>query len=136
MTEYSPELQRRLDTDPALQNLCVLGVDPGSMPGNLTRRGPWIIRVFLFKLVMPWLAPLVAWFQPNGSLRTVKMGAADIIAAALWRGESPKGMYYYGSQISEMTPEARDEKRKERLWVDSVGYTLLQAEETVLAKWK
>ncbi|ROV99225.1 hypothetical protein VPNG_08245 [Cytospora leucostoma] len=130
-----PELQRRLDTDPGLRNLCVLGVDPGSMPGNLTRRGPWIIRVVLFKLVMPWLDPLMAWFQPNGSLRTIKLGAADIIAAALWRGESPKGRYHYGSQNSEMTPEARDEK-KERLWVDAVSYTQLQADETTLAFWK
>ncbi|KUI59676.1 Short-chain dehydrogenase TIC 32, chloroplastic [Cytospora mali] len=129
-----PELQRRLDTDPALQKLCILGVDPGSMPGNLTRRGPWIIRVFMFKLVMPWLAPLIAWLQPNGPLSTAKMGAADIIAAALWRGE--KGMYFYRSKPSEMSPEAKDEKKRGRLWVDTVRYTHLKAGESVLANWQ
>lgn len=131
-----PELQRRLDTDPALHKLCILGVDPGSMPGNLTRRGPWIIRVFVFKLIMPWLAPLMAWLQPNGPLSTVKLGAADIIAAALERGESPKGMYFYRSELSEMTPEANDEKKRERLWVDTIRYTQLKVGDSILVNWQ
>lgn len=81
---------------------------------------------------MPWLAPLMAWLQPNGPLSTVKMGAADIIGAALERGESPKGMYFYRSELSEMTPEAKDEKKRERLWVDTVRYAQLKAGDSIL----
>lgn len=64
------------------------------------------------------------------------MGAADVIATALERGESPKGMYFYRSGISEMTSEAKDEKKRERLWVDTIRYTQLKAGETVLANWQ
>ncbi|KAK7697380.1 hypothetical protein SLS64_013571 [Diaporthe eres] len=127
-----PELQRRLDTDPALSNICVLGVDPGSMPGNLTRRGPWFISLLMFKLIMPLLAPLMAWLQPNGPLRTLKLGAADVIAGAF---QGPKGGYFYGSRVEEMTVEAQDVKKRERLWVETVGYTELKEGETSLGKW-
>lgn len=139
LLQHRPELQRRLDQDPTLSNICVLGIDPGSMPTNLTRRGPWIIRILMFKLIMPWLAPLMAWLQPNGPVRTLKLGARDVITAGLDTapplGESPKGMYFYGSRVEEITPEARDVKKRERLWVDTRGYVQLQEGETVLKNW-
>lgn len=131
----SPELQRRLDTDPALSNICVLGVDPGSMPGNLTRRGPWYIRLLMFKLIMPLLAPLMAWLNPNGPFRTLRLGAADVIAGAFRGSPPPKGGYFYGSRVEEMTAEAQDVKKRERLWVETVGYTGLKEGETSLEKW-
>ncbi|KAM4066413.1 short chain dehydrogenase [Hirsutella rhossiliensis] len=134
------ELQRRLDADAALGNICVLGVDPGSMPGNLTRRGPWIIRVLLFQLIMPWMAPLLAWLRPNGPLRTVKRAAPDILAAAFASvpplGERPKGLYLYGSRLEETTAEAKDLGKREVLWRDTVGYTQLQEGETALRNWQ
>ncbi|KAG6353491.1 hypothetical protein INS49_005672 [Diaporthe citri] len=130
-----PELQRRLDTDPALSNICILGVDPGSMPGNLTRRGPWFIWLLMYKLIMPWLAPLMAWLQPNGPLRTLKLGAADVIAGAFRGSPPPNGGYFYGSRVEEMTAEAQDVKKRERLWVETVGHTGLKEGETSLEKW-
>lgn len=109
------------------------------MPTNLTRRGPWMIRILMFKLIMPWLAPLMAWLQPNGPLRTLKLGARDVIAAGLDTapplGESPKGMYLYGNRVEEVTPEARDAKKMERLWVDTVAYVQLKKDETLLKSW-
>lgn len=132
---HSPELQRRLDTDPALSRICVLSVDPGSMPGNLTRRGPWYIRLLMFKLIMPLLAPLMAWLQPNGPLRTLDLGAADVIAGAFRGSPPPKGGYFYGSRVEEMTAEAQDVKKRERLWVETVGYTGLKDGETNLKGW-
>lgn len=138
-TEHSGELQRRLDTDPNLSKICVLGVDPGSMPGNLTHRAPWYIRIIMFKLILPWLAVLSGWLQPNGPFRTLNMGAEDILAGALDSrpplGESPKGLYLYGSRLEEIAAEAQDVKKRERLWMDSVGYTGLKGEETVLQNW-
>ena len=53
---HSPELQRRLDTDPALSQICVLGVDLCYMLGNLTRCGLWYIWLLIFKFIMPLLA--------------------------------------------------------------------------------
>lgn len=88
----------------------------------------------MFKLIVPWLAPLVGWLVPNGPYRTLRMGAADIVQAAL----SPKadafakGSYYYGSRLEDMTPEAKDEKKNKRLWVDSVRYTGLTEDESIL----
>ncbi|KAL1877437.1 hypothetical protein Daus18300_002423 [Diaporthe australafricana] len=132
---HSPELQRRVDTDSALSGICVLGVDPGSMPGNLTRRGPWFIRLLMFKLIMPWLAPLMAWLQPNGPMRTLRLGAADVIAGAFQGASAPKGMYFYGPRAEEVTMEARDVKKRERLWVETVGYIGLKEGETCLTNW-
>lgn len=106
------------------------------MPGNLTRRGPWFIRLLMFKLIMPWLAPLMAWLQPNGPMRTLKLGAADVIAGAFWRSPPPKGGYFYGSRVEEMTAEAQDVKKRERLWVETVGYTGLKEGETILKNWE
>lgn len=107
------------------------------MPTNLIRRGPWLIRVLMFKLIMPWLALLMGWLQPNGPYRTLGMGAADVLAAALDTGArgSPRGAYFYGSRIEEMTAEAQDEKKREMLWVDSLRYTGLTRDETVLTAW-
>lgn len=102
------------------------------MPGNLTRRGPWFISLLMFKLIMPLLAPLMAWLQPNGPLRTLKLGAADVIAGAF---QGPKGGYFYGPRVEEMTVEAQDVKKRERLWVETVGYTGLKEGETSLEKW-
>lgn len=106
------------------------------MPGNLTRRGPWFIHLLMFKLIMPLLAPLMAWLQPNGPLRTLKLGAADVIAGAFRGSPPPKGGYFYGSRPEEMTAEAQDVKKRERLWVETVGYTGLKEGETILRNWK
>lgn len=123
-----------------LSRVCVLGIDPGSISTNLVRRGPWLIRVFIFKIIVPFLARLAVWLQPNGPIRTIDVGTADILAASLEPGEpvgeSPKAMYFYGSRVEEMTKEARDEKKRARLWKDTLRYTGLKEGETVLKNWE
>lgn len=118
----------------------MLGIDPGSIATDLTRRGPWLIRVLMFRIIVPLIARLMVWLQPNGPIRTIDRGTADILAAALRSdepvGESPKGMYFYGSRVEEMTAECRDEKKRELLWRESLRYTGLKQGETVLAKWE
>lgn len=59
MTQH--ELQKRVNRDPALSNVCILGVDPGMMASGLQRQAPWIIHVFVFKVFL--LAHLVAKSQ-------------------------------------------------------------------------
>ena len=47
------ELQGHIDQESALKNICVLGVDPGTMITGLQRLTPWVIRVLLFEIINP-----------------------------------------------------------------------------------
>ncbi|KAL2287129.1 hypothetical protein FJTKL_06130 [Diaporthe vaccinii] len=51
MMMHSP--QGRLNQDPALNKICILGVDPGTMSTGLQRHSAFFIRVVLFGLVSP-----------------------------------------------------------------------------------
>ncbi|KAF3022479.1 hypothetical protein E8E14_010492 [Neopestalotiopsis sp. 37M] len=134
-----PELQRRIDKDPVLHNISVVGIDPGSTPTTLVRRGDWRIRG-LWTYVMPWLVVILTWIWPNGTNRTTFKSSKDILAAALdnntvW-GEKPKALYLDGERPRDMAAEARDPKKREQLWQDSIRYTGLSGKETLLANWK
>ena len=130
------ELQRRLDLDPVLSSVSVLGTDPGTMPSNLVRRGPWMIRVFLFQLVLPLVAVLATWVMPNGPLRTTKKSAQNVLKAAFDLGPQTKGLYLDGSEPTEMSREAKDPEKRKTLWSDTVRYASLREGETCLAQWK
>ncbi|KAK8061921.1 hypothetical protein PG994_008287 [Apiospora phragmitis] len=127
-----PELQRRLDADPTLNKISVCGVDPGTMPSNLSRRGPWFIRAVASKLHSPLFASLAVWLSPNGSLRTPQKSARDVLAAGLEKPGPVKGLYFDGSARSEMCAEARDSGKQKLLWRESVEYTQLKPGETAL----
>lgn len=135
----SPELQRRIDKDPVLRNISVVGIDPGSTPTTLVRRGDWRIRG-LWTYIMPWLVVILTWLWPNGTNRTTAKSSRDILAAALdnspvW-GEKPKGLYLDGEIPKNMAAEARDPRKREQLWQDTLKYTGLSGGETVLANWQ
>lgn len=88
---------------------------------------------------MPWLVVILTWLWPNGSNRTTKKSSGDIIAAAFdsspTLGERPKGLYLDGEVLRQPSAEARDPKKREILWRDTVGYTGLRADETMLSNW-
>ncbi|KAJ8122589.1 hypothetical protein ONZ43_g1257 [Nemania bipapillata] len=130
------ELQRRLDKDPRLSNISVLAVDPGSMVTNLQRNAPWFIRVILFGFIFP----LVVMLSPNGSIRSPKRSAADVLAAAFDSsdvlGQYPKGKYLDGPSPIEPSAESKDPKKRDQLWKASLEYTKLGEGETVLEDWK
>lgn len=140
--ERSGELQRRLSIDPVLSNVSILGVDPGTVPTNIARRSPFVIRVLMFKVIFPLIAALQAWRNPTGNndIRTAHKSAGDVLAAALDSspvlGERPQGLYLDGSERAEISPEAKDEKKRSMLWRDSVRYTGLKSEETMLVNWE
>ncbi|KAI1633646.1 putative short-chain dehydrogenase [Biscogniauxia mediterranea] len=133
-----PELQRRIDADPVLKNISVLGIDPGSTPTYLVRRGDWRI-VGLWTFIMPWLVVILTWLWPNGTNRTVTKSSRDILAAAFDSnpvlGEQPKGLYLNGEERREMAAEARDPRKRDILWKDTLKYTRLNEKETILANW-
>lgn len=139
---YRFELQRRLDKDPNLNNVSVLGIDPGLVNTGIVRRsGSWFLRVLLWRLLLPAIAAVLIYFTPNGPIRPVKKSADDIVAAALMSGPSPlsprpKGLYLNGSDLGARNPEAKDPAKTVMLWRDTLRYTQLKDGETCLKNWR
>lgn len=131
------ELQRRVDAEATLNKICLLGVDPGAMITGAQRRSPWIIRVFLFKLVYP----LIVRLFPNGeTVRPPKRSAADVLEAAFAvsspsDGGKPKDRYFDGRRPVEPCAEANEVEKRKLVWTESVKLVGLKEGDTVLADW-
>ncbi|XDG02394.1 hypothetical protein ABKA04_002009 [Annulohypoxylon sp. FPYF3050] len=130
------ELQRRLDADPALKGISLVAIDPGSMGTGLVRRGNWFLRTILFPIIVPLLAPLLTWLDPNGGVRTVRKSSSDVVNAAFETGPRLRGKYLNGSELQEIVPEALDAKKRAMVWRDSVKYAKLTQQDTVLLDWE
>ncbi|KAI0868546.1 putative short-chain dehydrogenase [Hypoxylon argillaceum] len=130
------ELQARLDADPALSRVCVLGLDPGTMISGLQRLAPWFIRVLLFKVIYP----LVLYLNPdNGPVRPISRSASDTLELAFGAGEGgelPKDKYFDGRIPLETGAESRDAAKRELVWAETVKLAGLKEGETVLSKWQ
>ncbi|KAI1877523.1 hypothetical protein JX265_003531 [Neoarthrinium moseri] len=133
---FQHELQRRLDRDPALTRICILGVDPGTMITGLPRHAPWFIRVLIFQIVFPIIAALM----PNGPVRSTRKSASHVVSAALDStpelGEYPKDRYLNDLEPFETSAESRDLKKAELVWKESVRLAQLKREETSLVDWQ
>ncbi|KAI1390089.1 putative short-chain dehydrogenase [Hypoxylon trugodes] len=129
-------LQRRMNTDPVLDNVCILGVDPGTMMTGLQRRATWFIRVLIFQIIYP----IIAFLIPNGPVRTTGQSASRVLHAALESspelGASPKGLYFLGEELYEPSAESRDTHKGDLVWKESVKYTHLEERETILRNWQ
>jgi hypothetical protein len=131
------ELSERISKDSALSGVSVLGLDPGAMPSNLGERGTLVLRI-IFKAFMPLVNPVMSKLKPNGMLRTTAQSATDVIRAAFDSrvlGEKPNGVYMDGSAISDVGAEAKDKRKRERLWLDSVTWAGIHNGDTVLENW-
>ncbi|KAH9890719.1 putative short-chain dehydrogenase [Xylariomycetidae sp. FL2044] len=130
-----PELQRRLDSDPELRGISILGVDPGTMPTRITVGTLSLPTKLIFHIV----ARIAVFFSPNGIMRTPSKSAGDVLSAALVTsapfGEKPKGLYLNGSELQEISQEAKDANKRTGLWKASIEYTGLQGSETCLVDW-
>lgn len=132
----SPELQRRLDTDAELDNISVLGVDPGIMPTAITVGTlNWAV-----KLIFSLVARVASVVSPNGLIRLPHKSADDLLAAAFETGpplgSHPKGLYFNGKILKEISDEAKDAEKRLSVWKASLQYSQLQQHETCLADWK
>jgi hypothetical protein len=127
------ELQRRMDQDPSLNNVSILGVDPGTMRTGLQRHASWFIRVFIFQ----FLYPLLAWLKPPGPTRSTEQSASDIMGAAFDTndvlGQFPKALYLDGTKLIEPSAESQDLRKMALVWNQTVKMTGLKREETLLA---
>ncbi|KAI0012534.1 putative short-chain dehydrogenase [Xylariaceae sp. FL0662B] len=130
------ELQVRLDAEPAPSRICVLGVDPGTMISGLQRLAPWVIRVLIFKVILP----LVLLFSTNtGAVRPPSRSAADVLEAAFGAedgGGLPKDMYFDGEIPLETSAESRDAAKRELVWKETVKLAGLKPGETVLTNYQ
>ncbi|KAF2501705.1 putative short-chain dehydrogenase [Lophium mytilinum] len=143
MAMLMPELQRRIDADPALSNISVLSVDPGGMATGIVRNSPLPIRIMLV-YILPLFAPLmflVEYFAPNGTLRRPSTSAKAVRRAAFDvtepLGKYPKAVALNGFAVgAHQTAEVLDEKKQKELWAGSLKYAALKGEETVLKNWE
>lgn len=139
INSVSSELQRRLEMDPGLKHVTVLGINPGNMFSStgISRRSDWFSRVIINGWILPVIAKIIMWRDPesNGIFRTTQKSAKDILAAAT-DASIQGGIYMNGSERGEMPDEAKDPKKREMLWRDTVRYTKIRGSETALQHWE
>ncbi|KAI1308547.1 putative short-chain dehydrogenase [Xylaria venustula] len=130
------ELQARLDADPELNQISVLGIDPGTMITGLQRLAPWFIRVVIFQVIYPFLL----YMNPdNGRVRPTSRSASDTLEVAFGVGEGgdlPKDKYFDGREPRETGKESKDPAKRELVWAETVKLANLKEGETALRKWQ
>lgn len=132
------ELQERLRNDPVLGKITTIGVDPGTMSTGIARNSGWFVRIIVHRVLIATLARIFTLFWPssNNALRTPARSAVDVVAAALTEDWGAGGLYLNGSEVSEVSEEARNPDKRTMVWRDSVRYTRLSEGETLLVQWK
>ncbi|KAI0899492.1 NAD(P)-binding protein [Annulohypoxylon nitens] len=133
------ELQRRLNSDPVLNRVTMVGVDPGMMPSanGVARRLNWFVRIISQRIIVSIIAYVIMWLYPqyDAKIRTPARSARDIMRGVM-DVSLPKAAYIDGTTLTETGLEAQDVKKWEMIWHDSVRYTQLKEGETALKEWK
>lgn len=129
------ELQARLGRDNRLKNICVVGVDPGTLITGHTRLAPWFIRVVLFSIIYP----VILYLIPNGPIRSVGRAAEDVLSAgvgAVDEREPPRDRYFFGRQPMPTCEESRDPEKRKLVWRETAKLAGLETGDTILADWQ
>ena len=129
------ELQRRIDQETTLKNICVLGVDPGAMISGLQRLSPWVIRVLVFQIIYP----IILYLHPNnGRMRPTRRSASDVLEAAFGSGSGdlPKDLYFDGTQPLETSAESKDSRKRNLVWTETARHAHLKEGDTILGNWQ
>ncbi|KAK7424875.1 hypothetical protein QQX98_000150 [Neonectria punicea] len=130
------ELANRLGKDPELSNITVVGLDPGAMGSDLTRRGSSSMQ-FNIKKLLPIMAYVAVKFSPNGSMRPLWKSAGDAVRLC-FNVEAPKGklLYLNGTDELETSKEARDAANRKSLWNYGLVAAGITQGDTVLRDWQ
>lgn len=131
------ELQQRANSDSALGNLAITGVDPGTMISGLQRLAPWFIRVVLFQIIYP----LIVYLSPNNeTVRPPSRAAGDVLEVAFGEGPvgggPPKDLYFNGRVLAETSAESKEAAKRQLVWTETVRYAGLREGDTVLVNWQ
>ncbi|KAM5497599.1 hypothetical protein McaMca56_003987 [Microsporum canis] len=126
LVTFMHTLRRRLDRTPHLENITIVGVDPGAMlHDNLAERGSLADRAFLIPLIQLYTRLIARYFWPNGMFRTAEKSAQDLLRVALESKASwahPKEAYFNGNELAETAIESRDSKKQKELWGMSLRF--------------
>lgn len=124
--------------DPLLNHVTVIGMNPGNMfsGSGISRRADWFSRVIVNGSVLPAITKIILWWNPNsnGRFRTPQKSAKDIIFAATDMGLE-NGIYMNGSEKGVLAEEAQNTAKRAILWRDTLRYTKLSGDETLLQHW-
>ncbi|KAM0442614.1 hypothetical protein ACHAQK_004310 [Fusarium lateritium] len=130
------ELVNRLAHDDKLSNITVVGLDPGVMGTDLTRRGS-AVMYYSLKLVAPLVAPLLVRFSPNGDFRPAWKSAGDAIQLALkTEALAGKSLYLNGTDELETAKEAQDYAKRKALWTYGLEAAQIKQGDTILQDWQ
>lgn len=127
----------RIAKDPKLSNISVIGLDPGGMPSDISRRGSFMTSTLTMKVIVPLFAPLMVRLNPNGALRPLWKSAADVVRAC-FEVKAPRGqaLYLNGTDKAETAKDAQDEKKRKALWEYGLEVADIKAGDTALADWQ
>lgn len=133
------ELQRRLDADPSLHNISVLGHDPGWVGGTgMVRNVPWKVKITLGIIIWA-LGYIVAPFSSNPLIRTASANGNFLLMACFDTavfGDRPKAKYLNGAVVGTTPPLANDEVKQKELWKGSLDLAGVKDGDTVLKNWR
>ncbi|KAL1631684.1 hypothetical protein SLS56_004358 [Neofusicoccum ribis] len=131
-------LQRRLNTTPGLDKICVLAVNPGAMVHSniLTKMNPFM-RYVAGPMALG-VFTVMSYVKPDGIMRTVAKSAADVERAALAvndpkLGKYPKDIYLDGARLVKPAEDSFNKERQRELWDVSFKLAGLKESDTALS---
>lgn len=136
-TKQRHELQHRLNTDPLLHNISILGLDPGWVTTSISRNNPPTIKAIM--ATFQYLAPLFNLVWPNHFLRTARKTGDDLVRVCFADsfGEFPKAVYVDGAEVGgRVNGEVSDVGKRGELWEGSLRFAGVGEGDTVLVDWK
>ena len=132
------ELQRRLNTDPGLSNVSILGYDPGWVGATgIFRDQSWGVNAFMF--LVQCFAVLLCMLQENPLFRTPAKTGRDVLRACFDKkdvGEYPKALYVDGTVVIPTPRWANDETKQREAWKGSLELIGMKEGDTALRDWK
>ncbi|KAL2685325.1 hypothetical protein Neosp_006422 [[Neocosmospora] mangrovei] len=131
------ELANRLARDPELSRVSVVGLDPGAMGSDLTRRGSFLMTTVGVRWLLPLMAPIAVKFNPNGPFRPLWKSAGDAVRLC-FEVEVPAGklLYLNGTDELDTGRESKNVANRNALWAYGLEAAEIRQGDTILRDWK
>ncbi|RYP63451.1 hypothetical protein DL769_006949 [Monosporascus sp. CRB-8-3] len=125
-------LNRHLQKDANLSKITAVAINPGNLVDSRALRvnTPGMLA-YLQKFVLRPLMPLMRLRDPT--MRQVSAAGVDVAKLALDQEYAGARGYYTLLKKDESSPESKDEKKQEALWVRSAQWAGINKENTSLA---